>query len=79
MIETVAPEIGAKVVLSVTRPVSTMVVGGVGDGVGEGAGVGDAVDVGAGVGAVVVLLPLQAIAVSRNGKTHSRLTIFGIL
>ena len=39
MIETVAPEIGAEVLLSMTCPVSTTLVGAVGEGLGVGAGV----------------------------------------
>jgi hypothetical protein len=39
LIETVAPEIGAEVLLSMTCPVNTMLVGAVGEGLGVGAGV----------------------------------------
>jgi hypothetical protein len=66
---TVAPEIGAEVVLSVTCPVSDMGVGGV----GEGAGFGEA---GEGEGNVAVLLPpLHADANVRSRTTQPRLNI----
>jgi hypothetical protein len=66
---TVAPEIGAEMVLSVTCPVSDMGV----VGVGERAGVGEG---GEGEGDVAVLLPpLHADANVRSRTTQPRLNV----